>query len=349
MENFNWSRVARSMLMAGMLVLCPVLRLSAAETNPPPDTVARIAPVPGTNANAEAEQQQIRAYLRLQEQLHSTLLAIEQARVDSSAETRTNAEILAARLEFLEKTLAQQREQQLQSMQDSHRTTLLFAGSVVGVGLLALAFTALYQSRGMNRLSDIATNFSQERALLAAVLTPTLGHGEKLLLANGSLNGAGHAMAGTIERLERRIRELESSAQPSLPFMDVLPANGDPRAGGGRNGGANLRGTDQASVLLGKGQVLLNLGQAEGALACFDEAAAVAPGSAEVLVKRGNALERLKRFDEAIACYDRAISLNPAHTQAYLSKGGIYNQQERYSAALECYEEALRTEGRAAK
>lgn len=312
---------------------------AGAETNAIPDA----APKPSTNTLVEAELQ-LRTYLKLQEQLHATLLAVEEARAESTQAMRTNAEALSARLEFLENTLVQQREQNLRATQESNRTMLLMAGSIVGLGLLALAFTALFQSRGMNRLAEIATGFSNERALLAGSLPLNAATGEPLLLGPGPVHATNQAMLGTIERLERRIRELEDSAQPMLPFTDALSTNGG-KSSGARNGSAE-RPSDHASVLLGKGQVLLSLGQTEAALACFDEAAQAVPNCAEAHMKRGLALERLKRFDDAIACYDRAIALNRSLTQAYLSKGAVFNRQERYAEALACYEQALKSESK---
>jgi tetratricopeptide (TPR) repeat protein len=104
---------------------------------------------------------------------------------------------------------------------------------------------------------------------------------------------------------------------------------------------------DRVSVILGKGQTLLNLGQAENALVCFDEVLELEPEHAEALVKKGTALERLRRWDEALQCYDHAIASDSGMTLAYLYKGGVFNQLERFSEALECYEQALRTQQRA--
>jgi len=337
MDNCLW----RTWLLAGLLVWSALGRVTGAETN----ATAEVAARPPANSTADAELE-LRRYLRLQEQLHATLLAIEQARVESSQDMRTNAQVLSTRLELLEDALVRQREQHLQSVQASNRTMFLMAGSIVGIGLLALAFTALFQSRGMNRLAEIATGFATERAMLAGVLPAHTGTSEPLLLGPGPAHATNQAMLATIDRLERRIRELEDTSQPMLPFTDASPPNGETRSATPRNG-AELRPADHASVLLGKGQVLLSLGQFEAALACFDEAVQTAPNHAEAHMKRGLALERLKRLDDAIACYDRAIALNRSLTQAYLSKGAVFNRQERYAEALACYEQALRSETKA--
>jgi len=329
-------------LLAGVLIWIALGRASGAETSPDAEAVVKL---PSTNSLAEAELQ-LRSYLKLQEQLHATLLAVEQARAESSRETQTNTAVLSARLEFLENALARQREQNLRATQESSRTMLLMAGSIVGVGLLALAFTAMFQSRGMNRLAEIATGFSNERALMAGVLPAHTDTGGTLLLGSSPAHATNQAMLATIDRLEQRIRELEDTSQPMLPFTDASPPNGESKSSAGRNG-TEPRPADHVSVLLGKGQVLLSLGQAEAALACFDDAVQVSPHHAEAHMKRGQALERLKRPDEAIACYDRAIAANRSLTQAYLSKGAVFNRQERYAEALACYEQALRSEAKA--
>lgn len=308
------------------------------------------APAPLTNsvatnstASIELAEQQLRTYLKLQEQLHSALLAIEQARAESSEETRTSAIQLSNRIEVLERALAQERAQQLDSMQASNRNMLVIASSVVGVGLLALIITAYLQSRGMNRLAEIATA-GNERLLLPAQSLATIGHSEPLLLNASSVNGNGGGLFSTVDRLERRIRELEHTASPTLP-----PENSAERSAShpGQNGNSGSRPADHVSVLLGKGHVLLSLGQAENALACFDDAVAAAPENAQAHLKRGVALEKLKRRHDAVAAYDRALTLDSSLTAAHLGKGNVFNEQERYAEALECYEAALRSEKRA--
>jgi tetratricopeptide (TPR) repeat protein len=291
---------------------------------------------------------QLRAYLRLQEQLHATLLAVEQGRLEASLEARTNSESLAARLETLEQALAREREHRSQDARESNRFMLLIAICAIGLGLMALAFTALFQSRGMNRLADVAAGLSQERGLMGP-LGGSLGAGnEPLLLSNGNAMNTPRALLATVEQLQQRIQDLERTTQ--LPLLDQSPEAGGARiiSTTTRNGGSVAESVpDHLPALIGKAQVLLSLGQTEEALACYDRALVEAPNQAEIHLRRGQALERLKRFDEAIASYDRALALNRQFTQAYLSKGAVYNQQERYGEALACYEQALRLENKA--
>ena len=316
---------------------------SAAETTDTnlPTTVIS-APV--TNYNADTERQ-LRNYLKLQEQLHATLMAIEQARVESSLEARTNAEILAARLELLERSLAEQRALQLQASKDSGQTVLWIGGGIVGLGLVALVLSMFFQTRGVNRLAQVADGFQNDRALLGSGLPLGMAGSERLLIGSGSSNGPNKTLLATIDRLEQRVHELEGTAASEASDENITPRSGDEKKRR-RNGAADRRPADQVSVLLSKGNVLLSLGKAEEALTCFEQAIAASPNLPEAYLKKGMALERLKRLEDAVTSYDRAIALNKSLTQAYLSKGGIYNQQERYNEALECYEQALRSEAK---
>jgi len=291
------------------------------------------APAKPAEESAEA-QRALRSYLHLQEQLHGTLLAIEQARMENALAARTNSEALVERLKLIEESLHQSREQQMESMRHSSRTMLTLAAIFVSVGFLTLLFMAFFQLRGMNRLAEMASGLPGGR--FAAALEP----GDGRVIGPGGLQTA--RLHGLIERLEGRIHELETAAQ-------VAHSSNGPSE---RKAFTNLHDTrastpNHTTVLLGKGQTLLNLGQPEGALGCFEEVLAMEPDNAEVHLRKGMALERLKRLDEAVACCDRAIALDRSLTQAYLCKGGLFNQQERYSEALECYEQALRTEAKA--
>ena len=344
MENFIQLGAALRRELAVVLLIAATLVAPfawSAETNTPPEPTS----TPATNAEPDTGQQ-LRSYLRLQEQLHDTLLAIEHARLESSLEARTNAEILATRLELLERTLEQQRDQQIKSSLTANENLLLIGGGIVGLGLVALVFTSIFQSRGMNRLAEVADGFHNDRALMASSLSAGFDAPDRLMIGGGPAGGGNQALLTTIGRLERRVQELEHTAHPILSVEGNPQGNGDANESSSRNGASIRAPANHISVLMSKGHVLLSLSQAEGALACFEEAIAASPDLAEAHLKKGMALERLKRVDDAIKSYDRAIALNKALTQAYLSKGGIYNQQERYNEALECYEQALRSEAR---
>src|SRR5262245_57709374 len=111
----------RSRFFLGAALVWLIIGSSWSLRGADPDPVGEQLPKPGpgtnttnTVAGADAELQ-LRTYLKLQEQLHVTLLAIEQARQESSQEFRTNTEALAQRLESLEQSLAKQREEHWQN------------------------------------------------------------------------------------------------------------------------------------------------------------------------------------------------------------------------------------------
>ena len=293
---------------------------------------------------SEAAEQARRAYLQLQEQLHATQLAIEQTRLaieqtrqETSDSARRNAETIATRLKLIEETLAFQREREIEAMQKSNRLILTGAAIFGGIGVLALVFTAWFLLRAMNRLSQIAASFPLGHAFPGSAAAALAG-GHPHLVGSGSGDLPGPRLLGAIERLEKRIHELESTAQS--PWTDE-GRHGEHISPGQSHHGESER-VGRISLMLGKGQALLHMDQPENALACFDQVLTMEPNHADALIKRGTALERLKRWDEALECYDRAIAANSSMTLAYLYKGGIFNQLERFSEALECYEQALR-------
>jgi tetratricopeptide (TPR) repeat protein len=180
--------------------------------------------------------------------------------------------------------------------------------------------------------------------------TAALGTGDTHRLALGAPEESNQRLLGAIERLEKRIHDLEHTAP--LPLKEGAPSPLGITVLSEQFGAEVVAPADAATppeaaritLLLGKGQSLLNLDHSEEALACFDQVLALDPNHPEALVKKGTALERLRKLDEAIACYDRAISANNSMTIAYLYKGGLFNRMERFSEALECYEQALRTQ-----
>ena len=52
------------------------------------------AEAPTTNTTSDAAKDNVRAYLQLQDQLHSALLAIEQARKEAETNSRRNSEAI---------------------------------------------------------------------------------------------------------------------------------------------------------------------------------------------------------------------------------------------------------------
>ena len=301
--------------------------------------------VPDLSSNS---QDSLRALLQLQEQIHATQMAIERNREAAEAEAARIAEATSNRLAAIEQFLSGQREHEQEAIRSNNKTVLIAAGVFAVLGFFGMLFTAWLQWRAANRLSDLTAASQMTHALLPG--WPQLLPGGELPAAavNAPLAAANERLLDTISLLEKRIKALEHTAEPAF---DADPhgtetATNVTHISTGELAGEAAPGDEAARItlLLGKGQSLLNLDQTEEAVACFDEVLALDVNNTDALVKKGVALERQRKLEAAIECYDRAIAADNSITIAYLYKGGIYNRLERFSEALECYEKALHTQ-----
>jgi tetratricopeptide (TPR) repeat protein len=319
---------------------------------------AESAPTPTTENHLEQTnaQETLRAFLQLQEQIHSAQLAIEQTRRDADLAATENAKQLRA----LETLVGTQRLREFETMQSSNRAILRIAGMFAAVGVIAMLMMAFFQWRAINGLVQLSSAMPTLRAPDPRPTPAALGPGENRVVTVGPAEQSNLRLLGALERLEKRIYELEHTAPPPLregsssgngceaglgPAEEPSKAPNS-AAAAGAPGPASAAESSQISALLEQGHSRLELNDAEGALACFDRVLQLSPGHAEALVKKGTALERLRKFEESLGCYDQAIIADGSLTIAYLCKGGLFNRMERFSEALECYEKALQTQER---
>lgn len=304
-----------------------------------------------------------------QGELHLSQQAIDQLRREIEQSAARNAEAITSSLSLIEPTLARMHDRQMEAVQSSNRTILIVAGIFAAVGFLGLIFITLILVRAIGRFSEMAVMAGPRGHLLGPVQTAgALGTGEMMGARAGAAEQASQRFQGAIEQLQKRILELEHSAQadtaeasPARPPVTSFPASGKsnvqpavatlniqsllPTPPAASNPGAEPAApTSRAALLLGKGQALLNLDAAEPALQCFDEVLALEPNNAEALVKKGMTLEKLQDWEQALEYYNRAIAADGSMTVAHLYRGGVCNRLQRYREALESYEQALRTE-----
>jgi tetratricopeptide (TPR) repeat protein len=330
---------------------------------------------------------EVQSYEQLQEQQQSILRALEQARQDAAASARSielireetaatakrNSEAVEARLGRIEESVNAQHQRELENLQRSHRFTLIIVGVFAGVGFFGMLFFAVFLLRVMNQRTETLVSQIAGQPFGPALAPAALGAGDTQIVPVNRVEQSTTRFLNTIERLEKRILELEGAAEPApgpgsrRAFAVVQPepkkpaeppraateasaessdpqASAEPESAAVRAKAERAERDARVALLLGKGQALLNLQQADNALACFDEIIALDSTNAEAFVKKGIALERLGRLDDAINSYDRAIALDDSMTMAYLSKGGVFNRLERYGEALQCYEQALRAQ-----
>jgi len=326
-----------------------------ATRNPTSSETNVVAAAASSDTNA---QETLRAYLQLQEQLHLTQLAVEQNRREARETAAQNSEALAGRLQSIEKALESQRTRELEAMQSSNRAMLWVAGTFAAVGFLAMMLMSFFQWRTVDHLAEISAALPASLGFGSAQARAALGTGDTHTLTVGPAEQSSMRLVGAMEQLEKRIYQLEHTTRTPLHEANAPNGGKNPSHGTPENGGPGVAMTsdsgfdhdiaaeeaERVSVLLGKGQSMLNLDDAQAAAECFEQALRIDPNNAEAWVRKGTALERLQQLNEAVECYNRAIASDGSLTIAYLHKGGLFNRMERYNEALECYEKALRTQ-----
>lgn len=373
-----WSAGALAIWFAFSLETLPVRAVEepvsppAGETNAPATSdTSGVPPIPATTNELSDRDVLVRILeeLRAAREREPERPTLEEQFRQFDALAVRVGDTLAGRLDSIERGLSQQHQRDLETLESSNRTVLLIAGVFAGFGFLGVMVAVVVLVRAINRLSEVAMTFPMHGLGTSA---PGTAIGVAELTGGGAAHfeQASTRFIGAIERLEKRILELEQSTHSAALEIShaahdvrLAPASGagtatvradapQAAASGGQpsNGDrerAEAAGTTRESevgVLMGKGQALLNLGQSEEALRCFDQVAVLEPRNADVFVKRGMALERLQKMEEAIESYDRAIEANNSMTLAYLYKGAICNRLQRFREALECYEKALKSE-----
>ena len=282
---------------------------------------------------------------------------LEQIRHEIDGALARNSEaITAASLTMMEPTLARMQQRQTEALQGANRTVLIVAGMFAAVGFLAIVIITLILVRALGRFSEVAVANGPARRELPAPSSATKAL-EDSPNTDSAVAQTSARFQGAIEQLQRRIRELENGLQSSGADAARKDGAGSEVLSLSSNGttppaqaGAEVEPavvTSRAVVLLGKGQSLMNLGEARDALTCFEQALALEPENTELLVKKGLAQEQLENWDDALASYNRALALDPGLTVAYLYKGGVCNRLQRYQEALQSYERALHTERQA--
>jgi tetratricopeptide (TPR) repeat protein len=316
-----------------------------------------IPPVTSPNPDELSQAELLKSYMQLRELLQATQLAIATSRIEADVTARAQAAALAERIEEVKSAMNAERdrhrieteraqteriesERRQLEQQRSNRVILWIAVGIGGVALLAIVAGPLLQWRAINHLAQVVA----ARPQLPAPVQPALLTAESGAFADHTVTVTNQRIQGMIDRMEKRIFELEHTAGQSAARGAVattstyISAGTTPRAIGSNDH------TSRIKQLLGNGHSLLASGKAKEAVACYNEVLKLDLNHAEALVKRGAALEKLKQDDEAIQCYDRAIKADAKMTLAYLYKGGVCNRLERYEEATRCYEQALRTE-----
>ena len=126
---------------------------------------------------------------------------------------------------------------------------------------------------------------------------------------------------------------------PPVELYSPAAAAGDPN---GTDGLASTRA--QASCNLGAS--LARCGRLDEAIAQFQKALAINPGSVMIYNNLGTALATCGRFDEAIAQYQKALKIKPDCAESYNDLGAILTQFGRFDEAIVQYREGAGSQAR---
>ena len=99
---------------------------------------------------------------------------------------------------------------------------------------------------------------------------------------------------------------------------------------------------ESPSVLLKKGQSLLNLGNPKEALDIYEIILKDEPQNIEALIKKGHILGMIGRYAQAIDSYDRVLSLEKLNLIALLNKGLAHHYLKEYEISIKCNNKVLK-------
>lgn len=195
------------------------------------DAVAPAKNAPETLSQAELQE----AYRNLHDQLRATQAAIVNSRFDAEAAARAQAAAIAEKIDAMKATLAAERKarqseadrfdyeraQQQQEINRGNRAVIWIASGFGLLGLLAMAGAAYFQWRAINRIADVVNPYAIAPAHFASL--PSLQNSP----ATQAVASSTQRLMSTMERMEKRIKELEhTSVQPfsATPTAPASPA-----------------------------------------------------------------------------------------------------------------------------
>jgi hypothetical protein len=347
--------------VVALLVLCSSPpRVKSAE-DPGPSAAPKAAesltvdPRPSTNVEAE---------------IWFTRQALDELRRELEQSNARNAAAITSTLSLVESSLERMHQRHMESVQSSNRAILIVSATFAGVGFLCLILVSIVLMRAIGRFSEMAAVAPHHGPLLGSGQpVAALGPGAMIASHSSAAEEAANRFQSAIDQLQKRIVELEHGAQAG-PSESARPrSNGDRASSPVKPTSESTTTTtvdiqpllpedelastataetsspaSHASLLLGKGQALLNMDATEPALRCFEEVLVLEPNNAEAFVRKGMTLEKMQDWERALESYDRAIAADGSMTVAYLYRGGVCNRLQRYREALESYEKALQTE-----
>ena len=96
----------------------------------------------------------------------------------------------------------------------------------------------------------------------------------------------------------------------------------------------SLKPEESVDSYFKQGNVYLEEGQYEKAIAAYTGAIEIKPGYADAIFNRGNAYSKSRRLDLAIKDYTLVIEIDPGNAGPYLNRGLVYSGKGEYNKAI---------------
>jgi len=184
---------------------------------------------PDTLSQAELQE----AYRNLHDQLRATQAAIVNSRFDAEGAARAQSAAIAEKIDAMNATLAAERKarqsesdrfdyergQQQQEINRGNRAVIWIASGFGLLGLLAMAGAAYFQWRAINRIADVVNPYAIAPASNYAMLPPPQNFPASQAVALST-----QRLMSTMERMEKRIKELEHTSGQPLPATSAPAA-----------------------------------------------------------------------------------------------------------------------------
>ena len=302
------------------------------ETNTEPAQAAAVTngaapPAPVVIPELDELRDQLRAMQRSNEEMQRSSAHAS----EKWAEMMDRNAALSNVLTGLQQTLVTQKERELELAKQSNSLYLKVIIGAAAAVFLVFLFSYWFQLRCLNRVME-----------MTHALPAPMGHEPALLPQE---NPATSKLLAAMKLLEQRLEQLETPTSSRA----AVHSNGEHAEVTSAHVSTPLLAAEtlessaasNVSLLLAKGQTLLDAERLQEALSCFQEVLSVDPGNAEAHLKKGTTLERMNRLDLALSAYEEALRLNPKRTVANVHKARVLAALHRYDEALSVYDSAL--------
>ena len=101
-----------------------------------------------------------------------------------------------------------------------------------------------------------------------------------------------------------------------------------------------------AKLYYARGDIYLQVGEYDKALADYDKAVSLEPQNPEMFIARGCVYVSMGDLTSAVADFDRAIAVKPTNAMAYANRGAAYSKLGDVQRAIEDYSSAIQYEPR---